>query len=386
MTMLLAVPVVYAQSTVDQVLSQIEKNNVELAALRSRNEADKYGYKAERVLEDPEFGFDYLWSNPDVGPRKGFSFTQTLDFAVLFGSKGKLAVTKSELSDMQYAVERQRILLEARTTCMELIYCNAVEKELAKRINYAELVAEDCSRMLEQGESSRSEANEAKLSLVAVRGEYRRNAIEKESLLTELKRLNGGEPVDFSGMEYEEMKMLPADFDTWYLECAEESPVLAYVAKSVDVKEQEMKTEKIANAPKLTAGYMSELVKGSEFRGLTFGVSIPLWSVKNNVRQAKSEYEAARLQQEDAVNRYYTQMRQLYDKTSGLQTLVSECREAVDVAGESASLIETKYENGEISLLQCIVELQLYYSIMDQSLEAERDYQVSLARLEAYKL
>ena len=123
-----AMSVAFAQSPVDQALAEIEKNNSELAALRAGTEADKYGYKAGNALDDPEFGFDYLWINPDVGGRKDISVTQTLDMSVLFGSKAKLAASLGELADMGYEVERQRILLEAKTVCIELIYCNAMHE------------------------------------------------------------------------------------------------------------------------------------------------------------------------------------------------------------------------------------------------------------------
>ena len=84
-----------AQDEVGGILTCIEQNNRELSALRSRIEADKYGYKAEKALEDPEFGFDYLWGNPDQGNRKDFSITQTLDLSLLFVSKGKLSNTSA---------------------------------------------------------------------------------------------------------------------------------------------------------------------------------------------------------------------------------------------------------------------------------------------------
>ncbi|MGM9738558.1 MAG: TolC family protein [Candidatus Cryptobacteroides sp.] len=375
-----------AQNTVDQVLAEIEKNNSELAALRARTEADKYSYKSGNALDDPEFGFDYLWSNPDVGGRKDFSVTQTLDMAVLFGSKGRLAATRSEFADMQYNVERQRVLLDAKTVFIELVYCNAMRRELSLRLEHSEGLFKAYQKMLEQGETGKAEANAARLAMSSARGEYSRNEIERSNLLEELRRLNGGNAIVMETDEYESTPLLPEDFDVWYAECAESSPVLAYVAQNVKVREQEMKTEKAANAPKITAGYMSELVKGSNFRGLTLGVSIPLWSVKNNVRQAKASYEASRLEQEDAVLQYYTQMHKEFDKALGLQELLYGYDDSLQAAEESAGLIDERFAAGETSLTECLMELGMYYNIVDQTLAAERDYQLALARLESYRL
>lgn len=388
MAVLLVFPlaVANAQNSVERVLAEIEKNNSELAALRARTEADKYSYKSGNALDDPEFGFDYLWSNPDVGGRKDFSVTQTLDMAVLFGSKGRLAATRSEFADMRYNVERQRVLLDAKTVLIELVYCNRMRNELSRRLEHSEGVCNAYLQMFERGEVGRKEANEARLALSSARGEYSRNEIERGNLQAELRRLNGGNEIVMEMAEYESTPLLPKDFDTWYSECAESSPVLAYVAQDVKVKEQEMKTEKVANAPKLTAGYMSELVKGSNFRGLTLGISIPLWSVKNNVRQAKASYEASRLEQEDAVSQYYTRMRQLFDQATGLQEVLAGYLDSMEAAEESSALIDERYSSGEISLMEHLIELGLYYNIADQTLAAERDYQLALARLESFKL
>ena len=287
-----AAPAAAAQDGLEGILSGIEENNRELSALRSRIEADKCGYKAEIALEDPEFGFDYLWGNPDQGNRKDFSITQTLDLALLFGSKGKLAKTRAELSDLEYKVERQRILLEANKLCLEIIYRNALDRELGRNLSQADSLKLLMEKLYNEGSIGRKDCGEAALSATLARSEYNRNRIERDNLLAALAGMNGGEPVQLNATEFAESEMLPADFAGWYSEAEDASPVLAYVAQQVNVSGQVLKTGKIANAPKLTAGYMSELVTGSEFRGLTLGVTIPLWSVKNNVRQAKASYDA----------------------------------------------------------------------------------------------
>lgn len=381
-----AMSVAFAQSPVDQALAEIEKNNSELAALRAGTEADKYGYKAGNALDDPEFGFDYLWSNPDVGGRKDISVTQTLDMSVLFGSKAKLAASLGELADMGYEVERQRILLEAKTVCIELIYCNAMHEELSRRLAHAAEINDAYSRMLEAGDVSLKDANEARLALSSIRGEYERNLITRSGLQQELRRLNGGQDIVLGDTGFGLAPMLPDDFGTWYEECSASSPVLAYVAQNVKVKEQEIRTGRAASAPKLTAGYMSELVKGSNFRGLTLGVSIPVWSAKNNIRQAKASYEASRLEQEDTAIRYYSGMKQLFDEAAGLRNVLAGYEESGAVAAESAALAESGFKAGEISLVEHLVGLGLYYNIVDSTLETERDYHLAIARLESYKL
>ena len=381
-----AAPAAAAQDGLEGILSGIEENNRELSALRSRIEADKCGYKAEIALEDPEFGFDYLWGNPDQGNRKDFSITQTLDLALLFGSKGKLAKTRAELSDLEYKVERQRILLEANKLCLEIIYRNALDRELGRNLAQADSLKLLMEKLYNEGSIGRKDCGEAALSATLARSEYNRNRIERDNLLAALAGMNGGEPVQLNATEFAEAEMLPADFAGWYSEAEDASPVLAYVAQQVNVSGQALKTGKIANAPKLTAGYMSELVTGSEFRGLTLGVTIPLWSVKNNVRQAKASYDASVKYQEDAAARYYTAMLQAYSRAQGLLDVLTDLESSMAEAEMTLRAVEQRCALGESPVMELLVERSLYTTLMKNTLEARLDYHQALADLNAFKL
>lgn len=382
----LAVPA-SAQEKVSDVLSMIEQNNTELQALRKRAESEQYGYKAERALDAPEIGFDYLWSSPaDIGTRKDVSVTQSVDLAALTGARGKLATSKTALSDAQYRIDRQRVLLEAKSLYINIVYCNALASELSERIARSEKIEAAYRDMQLRGETDMIEVNKAHLAYVAQKNALARNEIERTSLLADLQRLNGGEVVQVNALVYDENVMLPADFRVWYDEMSQRSPELDYMRKNVEVNASEARTAKMSNYPTLTAGYMAELVKGSNFRGLTLGLSIPLWSVRSKVRQANSSYEASKLEERDAASQLYNSLRGLYEKAKGLQEISSTLSESLAVSTEAMALTEHRLQAGEISLIDNIMEFSLYYSLEDEALEAARDYNLSLAELYAWEL
>ena len=376
-----------AQEKVSDILSMIEQNNTELQALRKRAESEQYGYKAERALDAPEIGFDYLWSSPaDIGTRKDVSVTQSVDLAALTGARGKLATSKTALSDAQYRIDRQRVLLEAKSLYINIVYCNALASELSERIARSEKIEAAYRDMQLRGETDMIEVNKAHLAYVAQKNALARNEIERTSLLADLQRLNGGETVQVNALVYDENVMLPADFRIWYDEMSQRSPELDYMRKNVEVNASEARTAKMSNYPTLTAGYMAELVKGSNFRGLTLGLSIPLWSVRSKVRQANSSYEASKLEERDAANQMYNSLRGLYEKAKGLQKISSTLSESLAVSTEAMALTEHRLQAGEISLIDNIMEFSLYYSLEDEALEAARDYNLSLAELYAWEL
>lgn len=377
----------FAQENAGTVLSQIEKNNTALQALRKRTEADQYGYKAERALEAPEVGFDYLWSSPaDVGTRKDISVTQSIDVAALAGARGKLANSRTELSDIQYNIERQKILLEAKQLYIRIVYCNAVNAVLSSRIARSEQIEAAYRDMQARGETDMIEVNKAHLAYLSQKNALSRNMVERESLLSELQGLNGGESVEVNASVISTDEVLPADFGAWYAEVSQQIPELAYVKKNVDVNAAEARTAKMANYPSLTAGYMAELVKGSNFRGLTLGLSIPIWSVRSKVRQANASCEAAKLEERDAVTKTYNSFKALYDRAKGLQEISAELSSSLAVSTEAMALTEQKLKAGDISLIDNIMELSLYYSLADEVLATSCDYALALAELYAWNL
>ena len=201
-----------------------------------------------------------------------------------------------------------------------------------------------------------------------------------------LQRLNGGEPLEINDLSYVRRDMLPADFDTWYKEVADRSPEIRAARQNVKVNEAVARGIKMSSCPTITAGYMAELVKGSNFRGLTLGLSIPLWSARSKTRQANLSCEASRLEVKDVEASEYSALRSLYEKASGLKDLSDELALSLAVSDEAMSMTEKKFNEGEISLMDSIMELSLYYSVVDESLAASKDYDLALAELNAWSL
>lgn len=374
-----------AQQTIDAVLQQIERNNTTLEALRKQTEADKLQNKTGITLPDPEVSFDYLWGDPSsIGNRKDFGVTQSFDIATIAGSRRRVADAQNGLLDLEYRAGRMAVLLEARQTCIQLVYYNALKTELEQRLAHAQAVADFYDRQLADGNASRLEVNKARLSLSAAQGELRRNEVERTNLLAELQRLNGGKPIVFEQAAYAQ-PVLPQDFEAWYDEAAAANPALAYARQNVELKRREMKLGKLSGLPQISAGYMSELVPESNFWGITLGLSVPLWSNRNRVKQAKAAVVAAELQQKDATVQFYERLRNQYGRTLGLQRTAEEYRKALAEL-DNTQLLRKALDAGEISLLDYIVELGLYYTTVDEALAAERDYELALTELQSVML
>lgn len=374
-----------AQTSIDTILASIEENNTTLKSLRETVEAQKLENKTGIYLENPEVGFNYLWGNPkDIGKRTDFSVTQTLDFATISGMRSKVAGKQNELVEWQYKADRMNLLLEAKQYCIDLIYYNALTKELEQRLQYAQTISAGYENRLKSGDVSRIEYNKAQLNLTAVLGEISRVEVERNALQEQLTRLNGGKEIILNDWQYGK-SLLPLHFNEWFEQAAQQNPVLAYAKQEIEVSKQQLSLNKTMNLPSLSAGYMSEKVVGEQFQGITLGISIPLWENKNRIKQAKASVRAAELRAEDSKLQFHNQLQILYNRTAGLQITAEKYRQSL-LRANNTEMLKKALDAGEISLLEYMVEMGMYYDTVNQALEAERDYQKAFAELSAVAL
>lgn len=371
---------------ISSVLATIEQNNTTLQAMRRTTEAQQLENRTDLALADPEIGYSYSWGNPvAVGNKQNVSVKQTFDMATLSGLKGKVAGEKDKLAEWQYRTGRMDILLEAKLQCLDLIYYNAMLDELATRLGHAETIAAMQKKRLESGEGNQLEYNNVMLNLSTLKSRITLMEAERQAVVAMLTRLNGGRPLALTRSTYARIHM-PANFDDWYACVEARNPALACTGQEIEVSRRELSLSKTRNLPTVSLGYEGEFENsGNRHQGIAVGMSIPLWSNRNRVRQASAAVRAAEARHKDARWQWRGDLEILYRRTRGLE----EAAEAYSTALEECNnchLLEQALDEGEISVLDYLVAISLYYDAVDKSLDAERAYQKAYAELSAMEL
>lgn len=377
-----------AQSSVDEILKQIESNNPTLKAAAAQAEAQRLENRSGALPENPEFEFNYLWGADGIGNRRDFSVTQAFDVATLTGMKSRQVAGQNELAALSYKSERLNVLLEAKQACIDLIYYNALKSELDTHLEQALTLVSSFEKRIQAGDASILDLNKAKVHLTTVRGQISQVDVEREALLSTLKSLNGGRGIVLEERSYALYALdenLPADFEAWYTEASEKNPVLQYVRQEVAVDERQLSIDKTAWVPELTVGYMSELTTADKFRGVTVGVNIPLWSNSNKVKQSRAKIVASQSRKAAAEQQFYFDLLSMYNRAASLKAN-SELMRASLGETDSRDYLLSAQSKGEISMIEYLVETDQYYEALEQTLSAERDYHQALAQLNAVEL
>lgn len=376
---------VLAQTGIENVLLEIESNNTKLSAFRNLNEAQKLENKTGIFLENPELGFNYLWGDPAaMGNRKDFSVSQTFDFPTAYGIKKEIANVKNIQSDLNFELNRKTILYQAKIICNQLVYLNALNDALATRMKHAEAISQAYKAKFEMGEINILENNKARFNLLNTQKELEANETEREILLAELTTLNGGKRISFIQNTFS-LVNLPVDFANWYSDYESKNLILQQANNEIGISEKQIKLSKALSLPKFSGGYMSESVVGESFKGVSLGMSIPLWEKKNTVKLATAQQQVALQLAADKKVQSYNQLKGQYKKAISLQKTLAGYREALQTIN-STKLLKKALDAGELSLIEYLLELTLYYETNDKFLSLENELSQIAAGLYFFEL
>ncbi len=367
----------------DAVLRNIEANNTELKTLRAQTDAAKTACRTGILPDNPEVEFGYLWGSPQSeGSRIDFNVTQSLDFPTTYVYRDKLADAEAQEAELRYATAHKDLLAEVRQHCIRLIYCNILQKENEYHVKTAQAIQDAYQRMYDNGEKSILDLNKARLELLSARKELENNRVEQETLLGELMQMNGGQPVVLPDTVYP-IVPVTEPFDDWYKRIEPLNPSLQQLEAQQHANQRRIQLSKSLWAPGLSVGYKSERTPGAVLQGIGVGISLPLWSNSRSIKSAMAEKTALQSEAFDLRTQYYSSLKSKYRETERLKGLLDEYRATLSSLNTDALLLKA-LEQGEISLIDYILERRIYREALHEAYDTEYALQKALVELTVY--
>lgn len=380
--LLLATASIKAQNTLENVLSDIAKNNKSIIANQQYWEAKKLSYKTGINPENPKFEYEYLAGNN--GNQIDYYVVQAFDFPTSYIKKTQVANRQIAQSDFEAAAYKQEVLLEAKQFCLKLIYLNKKQEELTKRVRNASSISDSYQKKMDAGDANILDLNKAKIEQLNVQNELRLNQSEINQYNQKLEELNGGTTINFSETNYPLTVTLP-DYETLEKAIEENDPNLKSIHQQNEIDQKKLELTKAMSLPKFEGGYRSQEFAGQTIKGIHLGITIPLWENKNKVKHQKSHLLFNDLQVEEHQNEHHNEIQQLYEKYTNLN-LAIEAYQKLMATVNNNELLNKALELGEISSLHYFMEINYYYDSYDNYLNLESDYYQVIAELNKYQL
>lgn len=377
---------VNGQNSIDAVLRSIEANNKELQANNQLTVSKKLEAKLDNNLPDPSVSYVHQYGNREgMGIQGELVASQSFDFPSVYVQKNKLAKSKAASFDRQGAEFRQQILLQAKEICLDLVLLNQQRALLDQRRQNAEQLAELYAMRLETGDANILETNKIDLELLNAKTEARMNESARIAKLQELATLNGGIAIDFTDTTY----MSDGDILSFEELCAEavtSNPQLLTLKSEQVAARRQLSVNKSKSLPGFELGYrMNTATGGERFNGFLVGISIPLFSNRNNVKQAKAQALYTDLQLESTTTTVESELHQLYNQSVALKTSMDEYNTVLK-SQNSLALLNKAIQTGQISMIEYFVDVTTFYQSMQNFMQLQNEYQKVMAQLYKYKL
>ncbi len=363
----------FAQSNqIDQVLRNIEQNNKELKAFQALLESKKSDLKSTNNLADPKLSAFYLpFGEHSSEDYSEFQISQSFEFPTVYTSRSKWIDRKTEQLELEYDQLRQKILLKAKTNCLELIALSKLLEIKQIRVEQARKVFDQVQELFDKEQVGILDLNKAKITWMQDQFEIAQIRNEISNQLLSLQKLNGEETVDFKQSEFHD-KLEVDPSDSIWQQVKANDPAIKALKGDEAIAIQQLRVQRNKLLPDLTAGFNYQGVMGNNYSGVYAGISIPLWSGKNKVKTAKAEYQYQQSNTQAIITEHHSDFLQQYNNYDLMLRKYGEYTTTLEGLNSEKLLLEA-FQLGQISFMDYYGELQFYRQAYDKMLEIEKE-------------
>lgn len=371
-----------SMESIDSVLAAVERNNLELRALQQNNEASRLEIQSQNNLQQdisvsysPFFtrGYDGV-SSSELVVSMGF------DFPSQYVSRGKSGKLQTQVLDMQYALQRRDILLQAQLLCLDLVRLNQEKELLDTRMANADELLALMEKRFSEGGANVIEVNKVKMERMNVRTLAAQNEAARQNTLQTLRAMNGNIPVELLAAEYPAAAEV-VNYDEFYAEVMATDAGILSAEASVDAAAQEIKVNRQNWLPKFEVGYRRNTAMTEASHGFLVGASLPIFSSRNKTKIAEARHTAAQSELENARLQAETQLQSRYNELQQIRSAVQTYD--VPLMHSTLDALKSAVLAGQMSVIDYYVEADNVYGNLSTYLSLENQYRKLLA--EAYR-
>jgi cobalt-zinc-cadmium efflux system outer membrane protein len=374
-----------AQSSMDQALESVSRNNKTIQAAQQFVTAQKLEHRTGITPENPYLSADYLiGKNASFGNQFDFALIQSLDFPSVYFKKGNLADEQDKLLDISMDELRQKVLLETKETVLEIIYLNGQKELFEERKANAQLILEAYQKKFDLEEINALELNKAKIQMLNIKSALRNINSGIKMKGDHLSEMNGGSSIQISDSKYALVPDLPS-FEVLEDTIEQNDPSLKSLNQQAQVSQSSLALKKAMTLPNFETGYRYQSVLGQTFNGVHIGLNIPLWQHKNELKTERAKAEFVKLEIEEHEIGHSYEIKELYENYKNLKIEWEEYQ-AVLSGLNSFQILKVALDLGQIDFITYSMELNFFYEAEDQLNHIKKEYQLAIAKLYKYQL
>ena len=362
---------------IQPVLQSVEQNNLELQAQKQRLHAAQMQNRTKNNLADPSASYSNSYSSlPHKGHSTDVSVVQSFDFPTLYHARHRQTSLENEAIEASYQTIRRDILLRAKLLCLDLVRLNQEANLMELRMKHADELKALYEQRLETGDANMLEVNKIKIERMNVKTELARIHAAHRLALQSLLAMNGNRPIEFGQAVYPEVTPI-LSFDAMRDRVVASDRNLQTAAAYAKAAEKQISVNKQQWLPKLQVGYTWSKDEVEKKNGFIVGASIPIFSNRKKVKIAQAEALSRQLDRENAQLVLENELMAQYNEMHQYKEALDACD--VNVLNHSLSLLKQALNEGELSLIDYLIEAERVYVSLQNRMQLEHQYQQAMA-------
>ena len=359
------------------IISSVIANNPDLASQAESARAAGLSLGAENNLQDPEVEFDRAWgTTADTGNKWGLSVSQSFEWPGVYAARNKAARAGRSALQREHEAKVLDKELETRLLLLDIVNAN-------KQVDALTRISANMDSLIALTDRMYASGNAAILDVRKLQFERFNLSVQLDDALNEVSRLsadlaalNGGEAIDTEGLRQYPGQIFLSERE--YLEAAD--PTLLAMTEAAEASRLTARAEGMKRFPGFSVGYVHETEGDENFNGFSVGLTLPVFSTRNNKKAAEAE-ALARSYELDGL------------RLARRSAIISDVRSAVKMKrqidayheifekDDYLALLERAYRGGQMSQHVYLGEVNDYLRLCMDHLAMLLNYHRTLATL-----
>lgn len=298
------------------------------AVLDAQFRADSLGERIGLNPSDLELEYEQYF-NGESAP--GFTLTQNFDFPTVYHHRNKLSKLKIDQLKEQNRQSNRDMLLEFSDAYLQAIYQSKCIALLEQQTKAFEKLITLSEKSVEEGHSASLDLIQSRMTLAEMLSDQRVAEHSLDIALRRVYRLSGGnvDTTQIRNLDYPNIACLMGA-EEFISQAITNSPEWSIATLDSLIADRSTRLSRNEWIPKLMVGYKVETpIAGSQtIHGMKAGISLPLWSNRNNVKQSKAQQNVSKANINNIASRMNLEMNEIYGLYQALAESVDYYRQA----------------------------------------------------------
>lgn len=366
---------------IDDLVSEIVSDNIGLKVSEKMVESEKNAMLSSNNLSDPQLEFSHQWGQFGIGNKWSVGVSQSFEWPGVYSSRNDMMRSRQASLDILQKIKIHELRLNARKAILENIYLKQMASLRRDQLTRIDSLISVYQKGIEQGEISILDLNKLKIERVNVQ----RNLVDVINQLNgnieALTTMNGGERIREKLElinDYPDSELLP--LDDYINSAMQNDPSLSY---NMALGQSYMYESRVLNRsliPGFSLGYTHDYELGEHFNGISFGLTLPIFSTRHKKKEIDHKSIANTLEISDKETEIRSYIRKTYALIVGLNKELDDYGKALFNI-DNFRLLDIALSAGHITLVEYLTQSNYFNDASEGYISLSYQRAVAFAEL-----